>query len=452
MKKIISLVLAALMLTILSVPAFAADTPTVVSPAPEAPTPITNAEEFLAMESGKTYILANDIDFGGKVFSEIMITGGKFIAGLDGDGHAIKNFKFEATDHAGDLAIFQQLGGGYIKNLSIGTVNDPLVYKVNNPTKGTYAILAASTQNKDQTPEIDNVHIYTKTEILFATTTVKMQFGCFIGFARNYKITNSTLNGEITVKNSVAEPMSVYRNVGGFIGADKENWSVGLLENCENNASITHLDNAAEARVAGFIGYTDKFDTTIKNCTNNGAIHLATSAGAGYAGGIIGTVNTAAGGLMIIDGCVNNGIITYECNNEDTDKLKTFAGGIIAGAQRGAITVTNCQNTVLFDSTAANNLEIIGGNVDGGSAFVDEANNKTTADMTVIPADPNLPVVTNPVDTDPADTTAPVEDTKAPETEPSSPSTGDHSLVIILLAAFMSVVGAAFAFIARREN
>lgn len=447
MKKIISLVLAALMLTILAVPAFAAD-----APAAEAPTPITNAEEFLAMESGKTYILANDIDFGGKVFSEIMITGGKFIAGLDGDGHAIKNFKFEATDHSGDLAIFQQLGGGYIKNLNIGTVNDPLVYNVNNPTKGTYAILAASTQNKDQTPEIDNVHIYTKTEILFASTSVKMQFGCFIGFARNYKITNSTLNGEITVKNSVAEPMTVYRNVGGFIGADKENWSVGLLENCENNASITHLDNAAEARVAGFIGYTDKYDSTIKNCTNNGAIHLATSAGAGYAAGIVGTSNSPIDGSMTIDGCVNNGSITYDCKNEDADKLKTFAGGIIAGAQRGAITVTNCQNTVLFDSTAANNLEIIGGTVDGGFPYIEEKDNKTTADMTVIPVQPILPVDTNPVDTNPADTTAPAEDTEAPETDPSSPSTGDHSLVIILLAAFMSVAGAAFAIIARREN
>lgn len=47
---------------------------------------------------------------------------------------------------------------------------------------------------------------------------------------------------------------------------------------------------------------------------------------------------------------------------------------------------------------------------------------------------------------------APSVGATAPETEPSSPSTGDHSLVIILLAAFMSVVGAAFAFIARREN
>lgn len=441
MKKIISLVLAALMLTILSVPAFAADAPSVGATAPEAPTPITNAEEFMAMESGKTYVLANDIDFGGKVFSEIMISGSKFIAGLDGDGHVIKNFKFEVTDHAGDLAIFQQLGGGYIKNLSIGTVNDPIVYKVNNPQKGSYAILAASTKNKDQTPEIDNVHIFADVDILFATTTVKMQFGSFIGFARNYKITNCTLNGDVTVRNSVTEPMSVYRNVGGFIGADKENWSVGVLENCENNASISNFDNAAEARCAGFIGYTDKYDTTIKNCTNNGAIHLVTSAGSGFAAGIVGTSNSPIDGSMTIDGCVNNGSITYECKNDDADKLKTFAGGIIAGAQRGAITVTNCQNTVLFDSTAANNLEIIGGIVDGGFPYVEEKDNKTTADMTVTPVDPN-----------PVDTTAPAEDTKAPETEPSSPSTGDHSLVIILLAAFMSVVGAAFAFIARREN
>ena len=57
MKKIISVILAVLMLAVLAVPAFADDA-----------IAIKTAEEFMAMESGKSYYLANDIDFGGKVF------------------------------------------------------------------------------------------------------------------------------------------------------------------------------------------------------------------------------------------------------------------------------------------------------------------------------------------------------------------------------------------------
>lgn len=58
MKKVLSVVLAVLMLAaIAAVPVFADDA-----------IAVTTADEFLAMESGKSYYLANDIDFGGKVF------------------------------------------------------------------------------------------------------------------------------------------------------------------------------------------------------------------------------------------------------------------------------------------------------------------------------------------------------------------------------------------------
>ncbi len=434
MKRIISVTIAAIMLFVLAVPAFATDT---------APTTITNADEFLAMESGKTYILANDIDFGGKVFESYVIPGAKFIAGLDGDGHAIKNFSFEVTDCDHDLAIFQQLGGGYIKNLNVGTANSPLVYKVNNPTKGTYAVLAASTQNQDQTPEIDNVHIYTEVSIVSAAKNdLKYNFGGFIGFARNYKISNSTMNGSITVSNS-GDEHSVYRNVAGFIGVHKQDWAEGTLENCENNASITHLNNAKEGRVAGFIAYTDACTDVLKNCTNNGMLTLGTSAGAGYIGGLIGSVNNPVFGTTTIEDCANYGSLNYNATNDETDKEKTYVGGIVAAVVRGVTTVKNCTNGVLFDSNATNVNEIVGAVVETNFPELIEEGSKTTSSGVVIPTTP---------DTTAPETTTPVEDTKAPETEPASPSTGDHSLVIILLAAVMSLAGAAFAFIARRDS
>lgn len=447
MKRIISLTLAALMLIILAVPAFASEAEATTT----TPTPITNADEFLAMESGKTYILVNDIDFGGKVYDSFLIPGTKFVAGLDGDGHAIKNFKLEATDCEHDLAIFQQLGGGYIKNLSVGTVSAPIELKVENPIKGTYAILAASTQDQSQTPEIDNVHIYAEVSIISTTKTdLAFQFGGFIGYARNYKITNSTMNGNITLGNS-GEEHAKYRNVGGFIGVHKQDWAEGTLENCEQNASISNLNNAKEGRVAGFIAYTDALTDVLKNCTNNGVLTLGTSAGAGYAAGFIGAINNPLYGTTTIEDCANYGSITYNATNDETDKEKTYVGGIVAAVTRGMTVVKKCTNGVLFDSNATNVNEIVGAVIETNFPDVTEEGNKTTADGAVAPT----PVDTTPVDTTaPAETEAPItpEDTKAPETEPASPSTGDHSLVIILLAAVMSLAGAAFAFIARRDS
>ena len=46
---------------------------------------ISTAEEFLAMESGKSYYLKNDIDFAGKTYVTLVAT---FNGVLDGRGHA----------------------------------------------------------------------------------------------------------------------------------------------------------------------------------------------------------------------------------------------------------------------------------------------------------------------------------------------------------------------------
>ena len=79
MKKIISVILAVLMLAVLAVPAFADDA-----------IAIKTAEEFMAMESGKSYYLANDIDFGGKVFDTFIVPGTGFVVDLDGKGLPLK--------------------------------------------------------------------------------------------------------------------------------------------------------------------------------------------------------------------------------------------------------------------------------------------------------------------------------------------------------------------------
>ena len=54
---------------------------------------ISTAKDFLAMESGKSYYLKNDIDFAGKTYVTLVAT---FNGVLDGRGHALKNFTLTA--------------------------------------------------------------------------------------------------------------------------------------------------------------------------------------------------------------------------------------------------------------------------------------------------------------------------------------------------------------------
>ena len=237
MKKIISVILAVLMLAVLAVPAFADDA-----------IAIKTAEEFMAMESGKSYYLANDIDFGGKVFDTFIVPGTGFVVDLDGKGFTLKNFSFKAEAPTADIAMFQQFAAGTIKNLNIGSADAPIAYKlVDAKDSSSYAMLVASTKG-DETPRIENVHIYTDMELTYTNLGTRLNLGGFIAYARKYEIVKSSMNGKIVVKNDGGETTK-WRNVGGFIGSDKDSNSIGTIEDSVNNADITLLNSSVEGRV-----------------------------------------------------------------------------------------------------------------------------------------------------------------------------------------------------------
>ncbi len=416
MKKVLSVVLAVLMLAaIAAVPVFADDA-----------IAVTTADEFIAMESGKSYYLANDIDFGGKVFDTYLIKGGSYVIDLDGKGHTLKNFSFKSDNASGDLAVFQQFASGTIKNINFGSKDAPISYVLNDPKdNSSYAFLVASTKG-DETPRIENVHIYTNIEITYtANLDARLNFGGYIAYARKYEIVKSSMNGKVVIKNNGAD-CKKWRNAGGFIGSDKDANSIGILTDCVNNADITMTGCANEGRIGGFIAYTDKKGNELTNCTNNGTLTLETSAGAGHVAGIVGCAKPAES--AVINGCRNNGKIVYNCKNAEDAKTGTIAGGIIGFAQRGALTVKNCINAVEIKTGAANNGEIIALTAEEG-VTVEQSGNKVSSELGggEITPDPK------------------------PDPKPDpNPSTGDHSLVIIALAAVLSISGALCAVVVRR--
>lgn len=419
MKKVLSVVLAVLMLAaIAAVPVFADDA-----------IAVTTADEFLAMESGKSYYLANDIDFGGKVFDTYLIKGENYVVDLDGNGHTLKNFSFKSDNASGDLAVFQQFASGTIKNINFGSKDAHISYVLNDPNDNkSFAFLVASTKG-EETPRIENVHIFADMEINYtANLDARLSCGGFIAYARNYTIVKSSMNGKIAIKNNGAD-CTKWRNAGGFIGSDKYDKTlkfVGTIEDCVNNANVSLIGCAKEGRVAGFVAYSDKETNNIKNCINNGAITLETSAGTGHIAGIFACAKP--GKDAVIDGCRNNGKIVYNCKNAEDAKTGTIAGGIIGFAQRGAITVKNCINAVEIKTGAAYNGEIVAFTAESG-VTVEQSGNKTSSEI------------------------GGSEITPDPKPDPN-PSTGDHSLVIIALAAVLSISGALCAVVVRcgKEN
>lgn len=281
----------AMILTSVSIPAFAADK-TDVSEMTEFSAgasgtefKISNAETLKAFAaavkddngngtysmSGKTFYLANDIDLQGTAFTPIAnvkYVADGFAGTFDGNNHTIKGLNVKSGSSGG---LFGTVKGATIKNLKVeGTVN------VNSAFVGG---IIGKTQDK-----------------------VTVQNCSFSGSVTGTEIDNSR-NG-----------------VGGIVG--RVNAGTLKVENCANYANVT----GAGSCVGGILGYsTNQF--TISNSYNSGSI-----SGKWYPSGIsaFGTNSKSK-----IENCYNIG----EIKNTNSG---TYNAGIAASFKGAA---ANCYRT-----------------------------------------------------------------------------------------------------------
>lgn len=422
MKKTLAVALVLfMMVSLFSVIPIAAD---------DEPIAIKTAEEFEAIKDApeKSYYLANDIDFGGKVYNTYIIPKiAPFQGTLDGKGFALKNFSMSAENITSDLAVFQQIEGGTIKNLNIGSSDAPIKYTLVDPKdNSSYAILAGSTGNLVKSMEfmtfIENVHIYADMDVSYTNTATRISLAGFIAYARCYNFKDCSMNGSISVKNTVEGDATKWRNVGGFVASCKEAWAKGTFINCVNNANITHLDSATEGRVGGFIGYTDKGELEFKNCVNNGTLTLGMSGGLGNVGGLIG--DDSAKTSVLIEECINNGDLVI--NSTAADNSSAYIGGMISRVGSPDCTIKNCSNKFLFNTESVPNAgEIMGGYKSDSVSPAKLEGNHIAAEFYVPETKPETKPETQP-------------ETK-PETNPDAPATGDSATVMIILIAVMAL-------------
>lgn len=284
-------------------------------------TAISNATEFenLIKENPQgTYYLTGDIDFGGKVIENYLVS--DFSGTLDGNGYSIYNFSL--TNTSGDTGLIKQLAqkaNTIIKDVSFGKEGAPIAAA----PLSTAGIIAGSVY-RGYAVYFENVNVYANIDARYSGAA---NVGAFVGFGRGSTVVNCASYGSIKITDNSASGVDVC--AGGMFGYAH----IGItLMNCTNNVNIEIISKGANPRAGGLIGNSGCAHIT-DGCVNNGNISIKNTEGQaatnGYAGGIIGWVNS-------------NGFATLNCKNNGT---------VSAGDAGAMIGIVNSHHAVVDGCT-----------------------------------------------------------------------------------------------------
>ena len=307
---------------------------------------ISNAEEFRKMQSGNSYYLTGDIDFGGETFVTLVAT---FNGVLDGQGYALKNFTLanESTTADGHMGVFGKVcDGGYttVKNLVIGSADAPISMTNNANADGYHGFLAGEIVKDGNIAQFENITVYGN---YTNKGDCNYYAGGLVGCARKFVMVGCTMNGSLTDETNTAKE----KNAGGLVGLVKTNNNrQNVMETCTNNAAVSVV-GTGKVRVGGLIGFSGS-PLKVENCTNTANVSGATA----YVGGFVGDrfqsdlyvknsnfsgTATGNGNGVLLGGsedCSNRYLYITGCGTADTKVLEvktlsdlqgmTIAGGV----------------------------------------------------------------------------------------------------------------------------
>ena len=152
---------------------------------------------------------------------------------------------------------------------------------------------------------------------------------------------------------------SAYPNavVGGIVGtADPGAVVIG----CENYASVSYTEGKTAAKgVGGIAGYlysgTIRVGSTIKNCTNYGAVSSHSGGADANLGGIVGVCQNYGVGTSEIRGCINKGALMGE-----GDRVGGIVGYLTQAERGGGVFVYANENRADVSGTGAKVGGLIG--------------------------------------------------------------------------------------------
>ena len=230
--------------------------------------------------------------------------------------------------------------------------------------------------------------------------------GGIVGFCYNGEISDCVNSAKISVKCNNVSNVSARHYIGGIVGTP-ENATVTWCRNDGDvvadfdEAAATVTNNGKQIYVGGIIGGRNGDVKTVdggdvSDCTNNGKITLITDYGANnYLGGICGQAHSEtllseeqaskmtncinngelvksgvggartggiSGGAATLDGCINNGKITVNNNQE-----KRAVGGLVGYPTQTHHSIKNCKSLGDIECKAGTNYYIGGIGGQGGN-------------------------------------------------------------------------------------
>ncbi len=324
------------------------------------------------------YILAADMDLGGRTMQTPMFGGTAFSGILDGNGHRIAGFGMDSANNAYIGLLFHSFTGSpTVRNLTVGSAENHIPFTLRGGVGSMVGGLVGAMKNADRTTRIENVAVYS--DITYADVRREtLIIGGIIGRAGPATVRGCRFDGSVRIADGGACTGYVTA-AGGIVG--RHNISDGTLTvtDCENRADIDIFERAfagsAISATGGIIGLAE-YGTVIRDCRNTGSVRSSDRAG-GILGGIRGAGGTedlfslrncinegtvcasrsaggAVGGISSLGTsetslfevravrCVNTGDITVaDTGAADLTDGRTGAGGLIGTMRYGYLTVTD---------------------------------------------------------------------------------------------------------------
>ena len=356
--------------------------------------------------SSDVYTLEADIDCAGATISPIV----SFAGVLDGKNHKITNVKIESGQNMSGFILANE---GTVKNLIFGE-GASIGFASSVETASAAAFIAS---NKGI---VENVSNYASVTFNVQTSSADASVAGVVARleSENAKVSGCKNYGTVILSGA----LSARAAIAGVVGTSLKAGAV--VENCHNYAAVEYSkNNEKELALAGVLARASNA-STIRNCTNEGAVsytyseavsgsylHIAGVVGASYKnseildcvnkgkvyacikntvrlGGIVATMN--AGGK--ISGCTNSGSLEF-AQEELSNKIWFAIGGIVGfeeKAEKGLThEISSCKNAAPINAKFAHsnnshgNKIAVGGILGSSCSDVSLKNNSNSGNLTV---------------------------------------------------------------------
>ena len=322
MRKLIAILLGAVMMLSLAIVGVSAADPEI----------ITTAEQFAAIKADGNYKLGADIAVASTlVFKDAEDKEVGFTGTLDGDGHTITV----------SAPIFSRLSGT-VKNLVIKG-------SVSGDGKDQHVAPLALRSGSGATVVLDNIINYATVNTGYRGAGIFSQ----IDDKSTATITNCENHGAVTFKYVTyidnGEEKKTSSMVAGIIAYQQG--ATLVLKDCVNEGAISTNNGLAGGILGRFGGdYTlaKTYSCTIDNCLNKGTI-----TGGSTVGGIAGFARSCT---MTIKNCTNDGEVKSDAN--DAAGILSASNVAKGTTQDGTKNVSNCGNSDIIITGCVNNGNI----------------------------------------------------------------------------------------------